>query len=182
MYQTMTFQKIFENQSDWLDYVHNLNIYDEDNDAVSEALATEIYYLIYNKYYTMGIAYDFPDMFTAEMGIALKEYFTQFKKHRDILAEIYKLDKNDYAELGTAIMNYANNPNYNTSTNTDDWAFLKYVSNQSRSKNYANKLGAYINALRQQPDAQINAFLQKIDYMWLNIIPRETILFSDEED
>lgn len=182
MYQTMRFQTIFDSVEKWLNYVHNLNIYDDEHDSVSEALANEIYYLIYNRYYTMGIAYDYPDMFTAELGIALKEYFVQFKKHRDILAEIMKLDKNDYAELGTAIMNYANNPNYNTASNTDDWAFLTYISNQSRSKNYANKLGAYINALRQQPDMQINAFLQKIDYMWLNIIPREQVLFSDEED
>ena len=181
MYQTITFKQIFESVEDWEQWCDNLHIYDS-TDATAKALRTEIYYLLYNRYLGVGVAYDYPDLFCAELGIAMKEYFTQFLKHTKIVGDIYNLTSADYTELGTAIMNYANNPNYNTSSNTDDWAFIKYISNQTRTKNNANKLSAYINALRSMPDLQINAFLKKVDYMWLNIIPRQKVIFYEEED
>ena len=182
MISTMRFDKIFESLEDWLEWCENLGLYDSNSQTTENtekgALLTEIYYFIYNRYFDVSIAYDYPDSFCAELGLALKEYFLQFFKHQKIIQSIYKLTDADFTLLGTAIMDYANNPNYNTSSNTDDWAYLKYISNQTRTKNDANKLSAYINALRQQPDMQINAFLQKIDYLWLNIIPRQTILFG----
>lgn len=180
MYQTMTFKQIFEDKDDFLSFMANLGIYTSNN-TEAIALATDVYYLLYNRYFGLSIAYDYPDAFCAELGICMKEYFMQYFKHTKIVGDIYNLTADDYAELGTAIMNYANNPNYNTSSSTDDWAYLKYISNQSRTKNNANKLGAYINALRQMPDMQINAFLKKVDYLWLNIIPRETVLFEEDE-
>lgn len=171
--QTLTFKEIFPNYTTYKEYTDNLGLYASD-DTDAELLNQRIFYLLYNRYLDTAVAYNTPDSFLAEFGIVYLEYFTQFLTKQNVLKEIYKLTSEDYLIVGESISNYANNPNYEQ---TDPFEFLTYTSNQTRGRTKSNKLIAYVNALRNLPDGQINYMISKFDYLFLDILETEDIYY-----
>ena len=170
---TLTFKEIFPTYEDFEEYIKTLNIYNE-TDTGAKMLCQKIYYLLYNRYINIALAYTTADEFLAEFGIVFLQYFKQFLQKEKVLEEIYKLDFEDYAMINESISNFSNNPNTKTA---DPFELITFTSNQNRGRTKSNKLIAYINALRNLPDAQIDYIISKFDYLWLDILDNEDIYY-----
>lgn len=175
--RTLCFNEIFPDYLKFKQYTQQFNLYPAD-DVLAEELNTKLYYLLYNRYIGCGLAYDTEEEFVAEFGIAYIEYFQQFYTKQKIIADIYKLTLEDYLIMGESLNNYSSNPNY---VQTDPFEYIKYTTNQSRGRTKNNKLVAFINALRNQPDAQLNYIINKFDYLWLDILDTEDIYLYDKK-
>ena len=175
---TLCFNQVFPDYATFKDYTKQFNLYEEE-DVLAEEINTKLYYLLYNRYIGCALAYDTEEEFVAEFGIAYQEYFKQFYSKQKIVADIYKLTEEDFLIMGESLNNYSSNPNYQQ---TDPFEYIKFTTNQSRGRTKNNKLVAFINALRNQPDAQLNYIINKFDYLWLDILDTDNIyLYEDKE-
>ena len=166
MITAMSFLDVFEDYNAFKDFTDTIGLY-PDTDTVSEAFNQSIYWNIVNRYGNTDVNYYEADPFKSEFTIAYEQYFKQFLSKKKIVDATNGITLDDYQIISESLSNFANNPNTLT---TDPWELLTYTSQQQRGRAKAGKLTAYINALRQLPDAQIDAFLDKIDYMWSNLL------------
>lgn len=166
---TLCFSDIFKSYADFKTFTAQFKLY-EANNQTAEAFNQHLYNCLANRYFNQSLAYDTPEEFKAEFAIAYNQYFQKFLTKQNILAEIYNLTIDDYTILSESISNFSNNPNY---INQDAWETITYISNQQRGRAKAGKLIGYINALREMPDAQIDAMLKSFDYLWLDILGNE---------
>ena len=174
---TLTFNDIFKDYTAFKAFTDTLSLYNgdstsQDYDAFAESFNQHIYYVLANRYSNCNLAYDIEDDFIAEFGVAYQQFFKQFLQKKKLTDEIYKLTLDDYLIASESMNNFTNNPNYITQ---DAWETLTYISQQSRGRAKAGKLLGYINALRQMPDAQIDAMIKAFDYLWLDILPTKNI-------
>lgn len=174
---TLCFNEIFPDYATFKEFTKQFNLY-ETTDVLAETINTKLYYLLYNRYIGCSLAYDTEEEFTAEFGIAYMEYFMQFYARQKVLTDIYKLTDEDYLIMGESLNNYSSNPNY---TQTDPFEYIKFTTNQSRGRTKNNKLVAFINALRSQPDAQLNNVINKFDYLWLDLLDTENIYLYNKK-
>lgn len=177
---TLTFSDCFEDYTAFKEYTDEIALYDQE-DATAEAFNKHLFYTLYNRYVGVAIAYETTDLFLAEFGLAYQQYFKLFLEKKNLVDEIYKLSIDDMAILSESINNFSNNPNY---LNKDAWELLTYTSNQTRSRAKSGKLIAYLTALRQLPDMQIEAMIKAFDYLWLDLLPTQNLYFFEnyEED
>ena len=70
------------------------------------------------------------------------------------------------------VTNASNSPN---EIKSKPFELLDFITTQNRSRAKSNKLAAYIMALRNMPDAQIDAIIDKFDYLWLDILSTEDL-------
>ena len=166
MITALSFLDVFENYDAFKDFTDVIGLY-PDTDTVSEAFNQSIYWNIVNRYGDTDVNYYEGEPFKAEFTIAYKQYFKQFLSKKKIVDATNGITLDDYQIISESLSNFSNNPN---KLRTDPWELLTYTSQQQRGRAKAGKLTAYINALRQMPDAQIDAFLDKIDYMWSNLL------------
>ena len=172
MVTTLCFKDVFVNgYDDFKAFTDDMGLYNK-NDLIAEEFNKHLYYTLYNRYVGVSLAYDTVDLFLAEFSIAYQQYFKQFLTKKRLTEELYKLNLNDMQILTETLSNFSNNPNYR---NNDAWEELDYISQQQRGRAKAGKLSAYINAIRVMPDAQIDAMLKQFDYLWLDILPTDTI-------
>lgn len=167
MITALSFLDIFEDYQSFKDFTDTIGLYDDQQDTVSETFNQSIYWNIVNRYGNTDVNYYEEDPFKAEFTIAYEQYFKQFLSKKKIVDATNGISLDDYQIISESLSNFANNPNTLT---TDPWELLTYTAQQQRGRAKAGKLTAYINALRQLPDAQIDAFLDKIDYMWSNLL------------
>lgn len=167
--EILCFSTIFENYEQFKEFTSQFSLYKAE-DSFAEVINREIFYVLYNRYLGVQIAYDTPDEFLAEFGIAYQQYFIQYKAKKDALKEIYKLTAEDYEIVSESVSNFSNNPN---SKQVDPFELLIYTTTQQRGRAKVGKLQAYINALRSLPDAQINMMIAKFDYLWLDLLYTE---------
>lgn len=166
MITALKFSDIFDTYESFKAFTDELGLYDDD-DAVSELFNQSIYWNILHRYANSDLAYYNDIDFKSEFTIAYRQHFIQFLTKKKIIDDINKLTNDDYQIISESLSNFANNPN---TLQRDPWELLTYTAQQQRGRAKAGKLTAYINALRQMPDAQIDAFLKTIDYMWLDIL------------
>lgn len=171
MIVTLSFSDVFKDYDEFKKFTDDFKLY-ENNDAVAENFNKSLFYNLYNKYMGVSLAYTSEDEFCAEFGIAYQNYFRLFLQKKKMIDKLYNLTDEDFVLISESIANYSNNPNYNTQ---DPWEELTFISNQNRGRAKMGKFTAYLNALRTMPDAQIDYMLGKFDYLWLDILPTETI-------
>lgn len=162
----LCFKNVFANYDKFKEFTSQFNLY-EDSDQLAESFNKHIYYCLLLRYNKCLIAYDTIDEFKAEFTLAYNQIFLQYLKKNKILKNIYSLSLDDFEIISENINNFSNNPNYET---TDPWELIEFTSTQGRGRNKAGKLQAYINALRNLPDLQIDALINTFDYLWLNYI------------
>lgn len=162
----LCFKNVFSNYDEFKEFTGQFSLY-EDTDTLAESFNKHIYYCLLLHYNNCKIAYSTIDEFKAEFTIAYNQMFKQYLNKNKVLNNIYSLTANDFEIMSESINNFSNNPNYQT---TDPWELLDFTSTQSRGRSKAGKLQAYINALRTMPDLQIDALINKFDYLWLDYI------------
>lgn len=173
MTTTLCFKDVFGNYEKFKEYTDTFGLYQNDN-AVAEIFNQNLFYNLYNRYVGCSLAYDTVDLFLAEFGIAYQQYFNELLRRSEVVNTIHRLSLDEMSILQENIANFSNNPNAIIS---DPWALINYTTTQSRGRSQLGKLPAYLNALRNMPDAQWYYILGKFDYMWLDIIPSEEKFF-----
>lgn len=171
----LNFNDAFADYSQFKVFTDALNVYST-GDPVSELFNQSIYYNIVNRYGLTELAYFEEEEFKNEFSIAFRQYFKQFLAKKKIIDDINNLTAEDYQLISESLSNFSNNPN---ALNSDPWELLTFTAQQQRGRAKAGKLTAYINALRQMPDAQIDAFLDKIDYMWSNLLDSDNCCYNE---
>lgn len=169
--ETLCFSDIFEDYSQFKEFTDQFELVESaDDDLINQ----KIYYCLLNRYGESSIAYLTAGEFCGEFGIAYMNYFKKIKQQQKILQDIYNLDADDFEILSESQTNMSNHPNANTS---DPFELLNFTSSQARGRSRVNKLTAYINALRNMPDLQLDYMIKQFDYMWLDILESNNIYY-----
>ena len=134
--------------------------------------------LLTRRYGHANVRYTTPEAFYNALSIPLEDEFKRYCKRMYIIGEAYKLTLDDFAELNRAIQNYANNPNDVVSAPLKP---LSYISSQTFMANISNKLQAYLVAIDTMPSQYDEEFLSHFKGLFMNIIPNETILYTEED-
>ena len=166
MITALSFLDVFEDYNTFKAFTDTIGLYPA-TDTVAEAFNQSIYLNICNRFQNIDLNYYEEDPFKAEFSIAYQQYFKQFLSKKKIVDATNGITLDDYQIISESLSNFANNPNTVTS---DPWELLTYTAQQQRGRAKAGKLTAYITALRQMPDAQIDAFLERISYMWTLLV------------
>lgn len=166
MITALSFLDVFEDYNSFKAFTDTIGLYPS-TDTVAEAFNQSIYLNICNRFQNIDLNYYEEDPFKAEFSIAYQQYFKQFLSKKKIVDATNGITLDDYQIISESLSNFANNPNTVT---TDPWELLTYTAQQQRGRAKAGKLTAYITALRQMPDAQIDAFLERISYMWTLLV------------
>lgn len=168
---TLCFNDIFNDYKAFKDFTDTLGVYDKAN-AAAELLNQNLFYWLCNRYNGCDLAYDSADLFLGEFAIAYTQYFRQALKKIEVVDEVYKLNAEDFEVLSEDVTNASNSPN---EIKSKPFELLDFITTQNRSRAKSNKLAAYIMALRNMPDAQIDAIIDKFDYLWLDILSTEDL-------
>ena len=161
---TLLFSDIFKDYNEFKSFTDQFDLV---NSNEAELFNQRLYYLLYNRYVGCDLAYTSRDTFIAEFGIAYQQYFTQAIKKLEYIKKINNLTAKDMEILAETISNFSNAPN---KTPTDPFEELPYISSQNRGRSKANKLTAYLTALRNMPDAQLDFIIGQFDYLWLDVL------------
>lgn len=158
-------------------YCNEIPIKYADLSSFDQGIMEACYNLLMRRYGHANIRYSTPEAFYNAFAITFEDEFKRYCKRAYIIGEAYKLTLEDYAELNRAIQNYANNPNDVVSNPLSP---LSYISSQTLQANLSNKLQAYLVAIDTLPSQYDEEFLSHFKYLFINIIPNETILYKED--
>lgn len=170
--QTFYFEEIFPEYADFKAVTDLLNLYVDD---ASELVNQKLYDLLMRRFCKDSIAYDTPEAFIVEFSLAYEENFKQYIAKNKLVDAINELTVEDFKVLTESLSNSALNPN---NAPEDPKQPLPYVSSQLYNLNKSGPLGAFLGALDNVPTARNYEFLNKFEYLFLQILVRKTALYD----
>lgn len=174
---TFYLKDLFKDFEEFKAYCNEIPIKYADLSSFEQGIFEECYNLLMRRYGHANVRYSTPESFYNAFAIPFDDEFKRYCKRMYIIGEAYKLTLEDYAELNRAIQNYANNPNDEVSSPLSP---LSYISSQTLQANLSNKLQAYLVAIDTLPTHYDEEFLSHFKYLFINIIPNETILYKED--
>lgn len=137
------------------------------------------YKYLYNMFENSSINYYEVDSFKKHFGLTYENLFEKYKKQREIIDELYRINLNELITTQVFISNLANNPN-DMPQNPLDTA-LDFVSQQTSSKITANKLESYFKSIQMVGDKLITNFLDNFRIHFVTILIPPEAVFIDED-
>lgn len=175
---TFYFEQIFPSIIEWNIFIGTYSTVVDLTNPIDSAFNTYCYTLLSNHYNHCNIRYTSIDAFKSELLNVFDNKFAQFKREKALIEKVNSLTDDDLALVSEYINNQANNPNEDNPLNTE--GFLGYISLQNFTKEKANRLRAYLDALRNVPSMNIYKFFKATDeYMmgfddlFMNIQPNQ---------
>lgn len=147
--------------------------------ATDEPIYQYCFKLLFNRYHNSNIRYTTKDDFKGEFYIVCADELSRYIRRYKIIQSALGITDDDIVELQRLVQNYANNPNDEVSSPLEP---LSYISNQTFQANLSNKLDAYVKAIEDMPSMYNEDFLYKFKELFMNIIPKQIIIYSNEED
>ena len=154
---TFYFNDIFEKYDDWKSVMSDNGIVDY-NDSASALFDERCYNLIAWQFGKQNIRYSEPDAFISQLLLIYSEKFNKFKKEKEIIDKIYKLNDDELILVQELLTNMANNPNTEVS---DPKKPMQYISAQTYQSTNNSKLKSFLMALNNMPSNNIFKFLNE---------------------
>ena len=152
---TFYFNDIFEKYDDWKSVMSDNGIVDY-NDSASALFDERCYNLLTWQFGKQNIRYSEPDAFISQLLLIYSEKFNKFKKEKEIIDKIYKLNDDELILVQELLTNMANNPNTEVS---DPKKPMQYISAQTYQSTNNSKLKSFLTALNNMPSNNIFKFL-----------------------
>lgn len=174
---TFFWQEVFPDYNTFKEFTDNLELYKttEPIDTVSEELNKFIYGILSRQFYNNNIRYDDVEAFKMAFASAYINNFNLIKKRKNLLEAQYQLTNEDLEIISKNIINSSYNPN-NALTNPLEP--IDYVSAQNYTVGKINKLNAYISALNNLQDLDIDFIIKKFEYLFVQILPEsDNVIF-----
>lgn len=154
---TFYFNDIFEKYDDWKSVMSDNGIVDY-SDSASALFDKRCYNLITWQFGKQNIRYSEPDAFISQLLLIYSEKFNKFKKEKEIIDKIYKLNDDELILVQELLTNMANNPNTEVS---DPKKPMQYISAQTYQSTNNSKLKSFLTALNNMPSNNIFKFLNE---------------------
>ena len=154
---TFYFNDIFEKYDDWKSVMSDNGIVDY-TDSASALFDERCYNLIAWQFGKQNIRYSEPDAFISQLLLIYSEKFNKFKKEKEIIDKIYKLNDDELILVQELLTNMANNPNTEVS---DPKKPMQYISAQTYQSTNNSKLKSFLMALNTMPSNNIFKFLNE---------------------
>lgn len=154
---TFYFNDIFEKYDDWKSVMSDNGIVDY-TDSASALFDERCYNLIAWQFGKQNIRYSEPDAFISQLLLIYSEKFNKFKKEKEIIDKIYKLNDDELILVQELLTNMANNPNTEVS---DPKKPMQYISAQTYQSTNNSKLKSFLMALNNMPSNNIFKFLNE---------------------
>lgn len=169
--QTFYFEEIFPDYASFKATTDLLNLY---VDQASELINQKLYDLLMRRFCKDNVAYDTPEAFVMEFSLAYEENFKQYINKSKLVDAINELTVEDFKVISESINNTALNPN---TAPADPKTALPYVSSQLYSLAKTGPLASFLAALDAVPTARNYEFLNKFEFLFLQILVRKTALY-----
>ena len=169
--RTFYFYQIFEDYTTFKEFTDQLHLYTDDAD---ELLNQYIYENLMLKFARYNIAYDNIQDFKDEFALAYRENFIQFKNWKNLIDNINNLSIDDLKILSETVTNSALNPN---TAVAEPLKPFSYVTSQLYGRSISAPLVAYLTALNTMPTQRLYEFLNKFNYLFLQILTRHTPIY-----
>lgn len=181
MYETRTFNEIYESLNDF--------IYDYNNVAIPKIIsvdnATVLYYLLFARYGNSPIANYDETQFKYKLFSIIWQYGPSWEKRLDIQAKLRALgaNPNDLSDILTgakAIYNHAYNPETEPSTSTTEE--LTYINDQNTTNYVKSKMDAYTQLWNLIATDVTEEFINRFNVCFKKFVKPGTYLYVSEED
>ena len=158
---TLYFEEIFPDILEFETFIGTYSTVVNLTDPIDSAFNEYCYNQLCRHYNHTNIRYSTMEAFKGEFLIVYDNKFAQFKREQELIKKVNALTDDDLAFVRDFVNNQANNPNEDNPLNTE--GFLGYISLQSFSKERANRLRAYLDALKNVPSMNIYKFFKQKD-------------------
>lgn len=173
---TFFFEEVFPDLLSFQTFIGTYSTAVNLNDPIDSAFNDYCYNLLARRYNHTNIRYSTQEAFKGEFLNVYDNKFMQFKREQELAKKVNSLTDDDLAFVRDYVNNQANNPNEDNPLNSD--GFLGYISLQSFSKETANRLRSYLDALNNAPSMNIYKFFKAnneydmgFDDLFMNVQP-----------
>lgn len=170
---TILFKDIIPDEAAFREFVE---LYTSAN--AQDTLHAYLYKYIKARYCNSNIAYNNEIDFLFEFGIDYEDYYSQFKKRKDLIDKIYDLTEVELQEVERRLLTFADTPNNAFPEALDNLS--EYVTNQRGDKLTSGKLKSYIEAVTRMFNRYLNDFLQKFRKHFINMYGNNEYFFEKE--
>ena len=187
---TYFFDEIFPNFETWKEFSHQLSCIGNEPSAEIDAFDHYCYNVLYRQFAKQNVRYDSVELFLNALANVYEQKFDNFKREKEMVDKIFNLTMDEITTLQSSIMNMANNPNDQPD---DPLQPLNYISAQTYNNIKDNKLQAYIKALNNIPNLNIERFIygERADPnnrkhmnfidLFMQILPKQIEIYEERE-
>lgn len=180
-YSTMLFTDIWDEVSDFMSDFHNNGIIDVNNQPITDANATTLFYLLYARYGNNPIANRDTTQFKYKVFSVIFQYGPTWQKELEVQQALRGLTEDQLREGAVAIHNSAQNPSMAPATDAFDP--LNYINAQSASKYKKSKIEGYALLLELLKTDVTESFLKKFNICFKRFVSSERpLIYVTEED
>lgn len=164
-YRTSTFSDIYPTLDDFIEDYQSSGM--PTTVAVNEGplSATNIYYLLYANYADRHFISPNPTKRTLQLFSIIWQYAPTLNRKLELQDKLRKLTDTDLRSGSLQIHNYADHPDTDPSTRTDEE--LEYISNQNTVKFKKSKIDAYTQLYEVLSQDLIQEFINKFKVLFI---------------
>ena len=162
VYETPLFKDIFQDYESFAEWYKQTGLSDDDTDVPSKKTFT----LIFNEYADCHSAFA-PFDFKCHFANDLYTYYREFEETTKSLLELMKLTDDEIANADTMIINNANIPETESSTDEET---VDFISQQQKTINKKGKLQIKREQLSNKRAFTTNRFLNRFKHLFIKIL------------
>ena len=177
-YRTSTFSDIYPTLDDFIEDYQNSGM--PTTVAVNEGplSATNIYYLLYANYADRHFISNNPTKRTLQLFSIIWQYAPTLNKKLELQDKLRKLTDDEVRNGTLQIHNFADHPDTDPSTRTDEQ--LEYISNQNTFKYKKSKIDAYTQLYEVLSQDLIQEFINKFKVLFIIVAePTDPLLYRN---
>lgn len=174
-YNTRLFKNIFPDYNTFATWYKSIPLSDDDNDCPSEKTFTLIAY----EYNDSHVAFS-PDSFKEHFANDIYAYYREFEATTKSIIELMKLTDDEIAVENQNILNVANIPETESSTDEET---VDFISTQNKSINKKGKLQIKREQLANKKSFTVKTFINRFRHLFIKVLsPGYTFVVMEPDE
>lgn len=173
-YDTRLFKNIFPSYQEFKEWYLSIPLSDGGDDVPSEKTFTLIAYEYNDSHVNTS-----PESFKEHFANDLYTYYKEFEATTKAITDLMQLTDDEIAIADKLIINMADIPETESSTDVEE---VNFVSNQQKQINKKGKLQVKRDQLSNKRSYTVKSFLKRFKHLFIKILsPAHTFVVGEEE-